>query len=76
MRHNANNSPRDSRLPPIAPAEPQRAGLRSLDCGHEISEDGDLVIRRSARDAQRGDAQLSRDVPDDATSVGEKQQAL
>jgi hypothetical protein len=76
MRHGATNPARDSRLPSPPHDEADRKGIRSLDCGHEASQDGDLTIRRSGKQADRESAPIGLVGGDGATSLGEQQQAV
>jgi hypothetical protein len=50
-KSSSSNSPR--RLRPISPpaVDSTRAGIRSLDCGDEMSADAAPIIRRDAGDA-------------------------
>ena len=76
MRHGPTNSARDSRLPAASNTEAEREGIRSLDCGHEVSQDGDLIIRRSAREAPRHTEPIGLLNEDGSTSFGEQQQSV
>ena len=76
MRHGATNPERDSRLPTAANTEADRPGIRSLDCGHDVSQDGDLVIRRTVRGPEREGVPTGLICEEGATSFGEQQQAV
>jgi hypothetical protein len=74
MRHRVTKS-EDSRVPVVPNADSRRQGIRTLDCGHELSQDGDLVIRRSGR-TESASAPMHPEVSEDATSFGEQRQSV
>ena len=76
MRHRATNPARDSQPPATSNTEADRPGIRSLDCGHEVSQDGDLTIRRTVRAPERDGVPIELIGDEGATSFGEQQQAV
>jgi hypothetical protein len=72
MRHSPINSPSRTSSTSERTADSHRAGIRSLDCGHDDAEDGTLKLRRSAESASRDRAQLDAG----SASLGEQQQSV
>jgi hypothetical protein len=70
MRHSATNTERDHRTSPGRSTESRRAGIRSLDCGHELSHDRDLARRRAE------DTDDPHQSPEAASDFGEQRQAV
>ena len=73
MRQGPKSSSPDSRRPrPTSPPEanPTREGIRSLDCGDEMSADAPRIIRRDAGDAS------PVPTPPDQGGFGEQRQSV
>jgi hypothetical protein len=72
MRHSPTHpAPRPLSTPEPA-ADAHRAGIRSLDCGHDDADDGALIIRRAADQGARDGPPLTGG----PTSLGEQQQSV
>lgn len=72
MRHKPTKPARPTSLPTDSGTESTRAGIRSLDCGHDDGDDAALSASTRADDTRRERPSIR----EDATSLGEQRQAL
>ena len=71
MRHNPTTPSRPARLPSDLGLDTHRAGIRSLDCGHDDSEDDVRLSRRDDRTTLAPPADGER-----TDSFGEQRQSV
>jgi hypothetical protein len=72
MRHSPTKSAPSTRSPSDSGTDTNRAGIRSLDCGHDVREDGARAPSPRAGDVQDG-RPLAQE---NAISFGEQRQGV